>query len=131
MTEPTFNIGGFTVGGAATFVIAEIGNNHNGSIDLARQLVDASIAAGVDCVKFQIRNRAALYRTAPGEEGSEDLGVEYIQDLLNKVELTLDEHREVRILSPARCALHMHAVGRTERRCAGGLRRSCDQAGFG
>ncbi len=96
MTEPTFNIGSFPVGGSRTFVIAEVGNNHNGNIELARQLVDASIAAGVDCVKFQIRNRAALYRSAPGEEGSEDLGVEYIQDLLNKVELTLDEHRDVR-----------------------------------
>ncbi len=96
MNPSTFKIGDFTIGGSRTFVISEIGNNHNGSLELAKQLVDVSIEAGADCVKFQIRNRAALYRTAPGEEGSEDLGVEYIQDLLNKVELTNDEHRELR-----------------------------------
>lgn len=96
MNAKTFKIGDFIVGGPRTFVIAEIGNNHNGSLELAKQLVDVSIEAGADCVKFQLRNREALYRTAPGEEGSEDLGVEYIQDLLNKVELTNDEHRELR-----------------------------------
>jgi N-acetylneuraminate synthase len=96
MSHSSFLIGDFLVGGDKTFIIAEIGNNHNGSIELARQLVDAAIAAGADCVKFQIRNREALYRTAPGEEGSEDLGVEYIQDLLNKVELSVEQHRQVR-----------------------------------
>ena len=95
MNYSSFPIGDFLVGGESTFVIAEIGNNHNGNVELAKQLVDASIEAGADCVKFQIRNRAALYRRAPGEDGSEDLGVEYIQDLLNKVELNLDEHREL------------------------------------
>jgi N-acetylneuraminate synthase len=95
VTDPTFDIGGFPVGGRAVFVIAEIGNNHQGSVALAKQLVDAAVDAGVDCVKFQLRNRAALYRNAPGG-GSEDLGVEYIQDLLNKVELTIEQHRELR-----------------------------------
>lgn len=36
-----------------TFIIAEIGVNHNGSIDVAMQLIDAAIEAGVDAVKFQ------------------------------------------------------------------------------
>ncbi len=35
------------------FVIAEIGVNHNGSLDLARELIDASAEAGADAVKFQ------------------------------------------------------------------------------
>jgi len=38
-----------------TFVIAEIGINHNGSLDLALQLIDAAVEAGADCAKFQIR----------------------------------------------------------------------------
>jgi N-acetylneuraminate synthase len=96
MTDSTFHIDGHLIGGTRVFVIAEIGNNHNGSLELAKHLVDASIAAGVDCVKFQLRNTEALYRTRSGGAVAEDLGVEYIQDLLKKMELTLDEHVEIR-----------------------------------
>ena len=35
------------------FIIAEAGVNHNGDIDIAYQLIDAAVYAGVDCVKFQ------------------------------------------------------------------------------
>lgn len=40
-------------GGRRTRVIAEIGNNHEGDIGVARELVQAAAAAGVDAVKFQ------------------------------------------------------------------------------
>ena len=92
----TFDIGGHIVGGERVFVIAEIGNNHNGSVELAKKLVDASIRAGADCVKFQLRNREALYRVRADGSVAEDLGAEYIQDLLNKVELTVAQHRVIR-----------------------------------
>ena len=36
-----------------TYVIAEIGANHNGNMDLARQMIDKAKAIGCDCVKFQ------------------------------------------------------------------------------
>ena len=39
-----------------TFVIAEIGVNHNGSIKLAKKLVLKAKEAGADCVKFQTFN---------------------------------------------------------------------------
>jgi N,N'-diacetyllegionaminate synthase len=35
------------------FIIAEAGVNHNGSLDLAKKLIDSAVAAGVDAVKFQ------------------------------------------------------------------------------
>ena len=35
------------------FIIAEAGVNHNGSLELAKQLVDKAVEAGVDAVKFQ------------------------------------------------------------------------------
>ena len=38
------------------YFIAEIGINHNGDIDIAKKLIDASFATSWDCVKFQKRN---------------------------------------------------------------------------
>ena len=41
--------------GQPCFVIAEIGLNHNGSLDIALQLIDEAVKAGCDAVKFQKR----------------------------------------------------------------------------
>jgi N-acetylneuraminate synthase len=38
-----------------TYVVAEIGINHNGDLDIAKQLIDAAVKAGADAVKFQKR----------------------------------------------------------------------------
>ena len=48
------SIGGHSVGsGKPCFVVAEAGVNHNGSLALARELVDVAVGAGCDAVKFQ------------------------------------------------------------------------------
>lgn len=107
MNHTTFQIDGHLIGGPSVFVIAEIGNNHNGSMALARQLIDAAIDAGADCVKFQLRNREALYRTRANGAIAEDLGAEYVQDLLNKVELSLSEHQQIRAYCIERCITYM------------------------
>jgi N-acetylneuraminate synthase len=46
------------------FLIAEIGINHNGSLDIARQLIDAASDAGFDAVKFQKRSIDVVYEAA-------------------------------------------------------------------
>ncbi len=49
-------LGGRMVGdGHPIYIIAELGINHNGSLDLAKQMVDAAQHAGVDAIKLQKR----------------------------------------------------------------------------
>ncbi|HXG00645.1 MAG TPA: N-acetylneuraminate synthase family protein [Bacteroidota bacterium] len=56
MEPAVVRIGDRLVGdGQPVFVIAEIGINHNGSLELARKLIDGAILAGCDAVKFQKR----------------------------------------------------------------------------
>lgn len=80
------------------FIIAEIGVNHNGSPDLARQLIDAAAEAGADAVKFQTFTadelvtpdaRKAAYQVAnTGESGSQ-------YAMLKKLELTEAQFAEI------------------------------------
>lgn len=81
---------------APAVVIAEIGNNHNGSVDLAKQLIDLAVDAGADIVKFQLRDMAALYRHQ-GETltSGEDLGAQYTLDLLSRFSLSAEQMYEV------------------------------------
>ena len=44
-----------------TFIIAEIGINHNGDIELAKKLIDVASRAGCDAVKFQKRDLDTVY----------------------------------------------------------------------
>ncbi|MBF0231434.1 MAG: N-acetylneuraminate synthase family protein [Desulfamplus sp.] len=75
-----------------SFIIAEIGNNHNGDFDLAKHLVDLAKESGADCAKFQMRNMQALYRNAGNADDiKEDLGSQYTLDLLSRFQLSDDE----------------------------------------
>ncbi|MDO4252722.1 MAG: N-acetylneuraminate synthase family protein [Rothia sp. (in: high G+C Gram-positive bacteria)] len=77
------------------FVIAEIGNNHQGDVDLAKKLVDLAVEAGADAVKFQLRDMQALYRQKGSSSGGEDLGVQYTLDLLSRFSLSVDQMYQV------------------------------------
>ena len=87
-----FEIGKFKIGKKQpVLIIAEIGNNHNGDFNLAKRLVDEAINSGADCVKFQMRDMNSLYRESLNKENlNEDLGSEYVMDLLNKYQLSND-----------------------------------------
>jgi len=62
MQKGSISIGNHSIGeDSACFVIAEIGINHNGSMEIAKQLIDASVDAGADAVKFQKRTISVVY----------------------------------------------------------------------
>ena len=44
-----------------TFIVAEIGINHNGSLDIAKKLIDIAVSSGCDAVKFQKRTVEKIY----------------------------------------------------------------------
>jgi sialic acid synthase SpsE/sugar phosphate isomerase/epimerase len=92
----TIRIGDRTIGdGQPCYVIAEVGNNHNGDFDRAIALVDAAVAAGADCAKFQMRKLDEVYRASSLSGKDDDLAVEYTLDLLRRFELTTDQQRRV------------------------------------
>lgn len=81
-----------------TLIIAEAGVNHNGSLDLAFELVDAGVAAGVDVVKFQTFKAEKLvtktaekadYQKAQTGTGESQF------DMLKKLELSYGEFKQL------------------------------------
>ena len=90
--DEIFAIGGIPVGkDQPTFVIAEIGNNHNGDFVLAQQMVREAVSAGADCVKFQMRDLNSVYDKSPNGHNAFDLGAEYTLDLLSKFQLPAED----------------------------------------
>lgn len=62
--KQNIKIGSYLVGdNEPCFVIAEIGINHNGDIETAKKLIDASVEAGAQAVKFQKRTVDVVYST--------------------------------------------------------------------
>lgn len=83
------------------FILAEAGVNHNGSLDLALELVEVAAASGADGIKFQTFVAEDLVsigtKKAPYQEQAED---EDQYQMLKSLELTFDEFRLIR----AHCA---------------------------
>lgn len=77
-----------------SFLISEIGNNHNGSVERAKKLALLSKQAGADAVKFQMRDLNSIYPSLTKTD-SEDLSSQYIIDLLKKHNLSPTELFEV------------------------------------
>lgn len=79
------------------FVIAEIGINHNGSLDLAKQLIDAAKNAGCDAVKFQKRTPAlSLPPEKWGVERDTPWGVRMTYlDYRHKIELSSEDYLKI------------------------------------
>ena len=80
-------------------IIAEAGVNHNGSIDLAKKLIDAAVNAGVDFVKFQTFKSESLVSKSAKKasyqiENTNDTSESQLQ-MLKKLELSREQHYEI------------------------------------
>jgi N-acetylneuraminate synthase len=96
-TEKTVAIGDKVVGaGHPTYVIAEIGLNHNGDVNIAKQLIDIAAEAGCDAVKFQKRTPEIC---VPLEQRSVERETPWgrmtYMDYRYRVEFEQDEYSEI------------------------------------
>jgi N-acetylneuraminate synthase len=90
-------IGNKTIGaGAPVFVIAEIGINHNGDLNIAKRLIDVAVMAGCDAVKFQKRTPEKAvppeYRDVMRET---PWGIISYLEYRRKVEFGVQEYQEI------------------------------------
>jgi len=82
----------------SVFIIAEAGVNHNGSIDLAKKLIDAACNAGADAVKFQSfkAENLATKNSQKATYQKETTNIEESQfEMLKKLELNFEMHKEL------------------------------------
>jgi len=80
------------------FIIAEAGVNHNGSLDIAKKMVDAAVEAGADAIKFQTFQAAELVsKFAPKAEYQQKStqSNESQLEMIKKLELDLPTHQEL------------------------------------
>src|SRR4030067_3044207 len=82
--------------GQPTYIIAEIGVNHNGILPLALELIDAAISAGADAVKFQKRNLEKLYARKYLENANAgEKTLRYLLPILQQVELANEDFERI------------------------------------
>ena len=81
------------------FIIAEAGVNHNGSLALAKELIDVAVDAGVDAVKFQTWKTELIVTkdAVQAEYQEENIGKKQSQfEMLKALELSYDEFKELK-----------------------------------
>ncbi|MBP7742352.1 MAG: N-acetylneuraminate synthase [Aliarcobacter sp.] len=80
------------------FIIAEAGVNHNGSVELAKKLIDAAVISGADAVKFQTFKAEKLVSKNAGKAEYQKQTTNKTEsqfDMIKKLELDLDTHKEL------------------------------------
>ncbi len=93
---PEIRLGSRVVGsGKPCYVIAEIGINHNGDIDLAKKLINVASGAGCDAVKFQKRTIDVVYSAEELAKPRESPFGMINGDLKRGLEFELEEYEEI------------------------------------
>lgn len=83
----------------SVFIIAEAGVNHNGSLQLAKKLVDVAKESGADCVKFQTFDpgKCVSKNLKKADYQIENTGAEESQlEMIKKLALTFEDFIELR-----------------------------------
>ena len=89
-------IGTHSIGaGQPVFIIAEIGINHNGSVETAKKLIDAAVLAGCDAVKFQKRTVDVVYSAEELARPRENPFGPTNGDLKHGLEFGHEEYKEI------------------------------------
>ena len=89
-------IGGRDIGvGRPCYVVAEIGINHNGDLDLAKKLISVAVSSGCDAVKFQKRTVDIVYTAEELAKPRENPFGTTNGDLKRALEFDADDYREI------------------------------------
>jgi len=95
-TRKIVKIGDKLIGdGQPTFIIAEIGINHNGNIKIAKKLIDMAVFAGCDAVKFQKRTIEDVYTSEELDRPRENPFGSTNGDLKRGLEFSEEEYKEI------------------------------------
>lgn len=79
-----------------TYIIAEVGINHNGDIATAKELIKTAANAGADGIKIQVRDLASVYtKTALDDPLTAEQGTQYLLSELRKAHLTFEQVKEL------------------------------------
>jgi N-acetylneuraminate synthase len=78
-----------------TYIIAEIGINHNGDLNIAKQLIDLAVQCGCDAVKFQKRTIEIVYSKAVLDSPRESPWGTTTREQKEALEFGLAEYREI------------------------------------
>ena len=81
--------------GFPCFIIAEIGINHNGSVDLAKKMIDIAVTTGCDAVKFQKRTIDVVYTAEELAKERKSVFGNTNGDLKRGLEFGLKEYKEI------------------------------------
>jgi N-acetylneuraminate synthase len=81
--------------GHPSYIVAEIGINHNGDIDLAKRLISVAVAAGCDAVKFQKRTVDVVYSPEELAKPRESPFGTTNGDLKRGLEFGFEEYQEI------------------------------------